>query len=168
MEAVKWDPFDKGHAGNKSLGLSTLVSAVIDGQGAVNGQVQRVDVFGYYTKPGVSRIFISTTEKTKLLTRWFVQGSSVFDIEVWECAVDMSAHLLAGLGRPKHANDGHFGLLVRLQAVIIPTQVRVISCWCGLVVVDAVESNPEPVHLDCVVQFPRRATRHGDMLSFFS
>lgn len=76
-----------------------------------------------------------------------VQGSSVLNVKVGECAMDVSAHLLTCLGRPKHTDDGHLGLLGRFCVRRVSAKPRVVSGWHRLVVVDAIESDAEHVHL---------------------
>lgn len=81
--------------------------------------------------------------------------------------MDVGAHLLPGLGRPKHADDGDFGLLGRLRETSIFAQLGVISGWRGLVVVDAVESDPEHVHFgDVFVESRRRRTERESRSPF--
>jgi hypothetical protein len=70
--------------------------------------------------------------------------------------MDVGAHLLPGLGRPEHADDGYLGLLLSLLEMGIFAQLGVISRWRGLVVVDAVQSDAEQVHLG--VESLRRLT----------
>jgi hypothetical protein len=106
----------------------------------------------------------------RLPTCGLVQGPSILNVEIGECAMDVGAHLLSGLGRPKHADDGDFGLLRGLRKMSIFAQLGVISGWRGLVVVDAVEPDPKHVHFDdvVVVESRRRTTERESKSPFLT
>lgn len=74
----------------------------------------------------------------------------IFDEQVGECAVDVGAHFLAGLGRAKHANDGHPRLPPCLGGSEVIAKLGIVYGGSGLVVVDAVQSKPEieRIHVD--------------------
>jgi hypothetical protein len=77
------------------------------------------------------------------LTRGLIQRPSILDVEVGECAMDVSAHLLPGLSRSEYADDRHFRLFGSLLEMGVFSQLGVISGWRGLIVVDAVQSDAE-------------------------
>jgi hypothetical protein len=66
--------------------------------------------------------------------------------------MDVSAHFLSRLSRSKDADDGHFGLLFSLQEMRVFAELGVISSWCGLILVDAVQPQAKHVHLDAIVE----------------
>ena len=61
--------------------------------------------------------------------------------------MDMSAHFLPGLRGSKDSNDGNFRQDIWLRRSLGPRQLRIEIRWGSLVVVNAVEPNPEKIHL---------------------
>jgi len=82
------------------------------------------------------------------LTCSLIEWPLIFDEQVGEYAVNVGAYFLARLGRAKHANDGHPRLLPCLGGPEVIAKLGVVVRGSGLVVVDAVESNPEYIHVD--------------------
>lgn len=60
--------------------------------------------------------------------------------------MNVGANFLTGLRGPKYSHDGNLGPLGSLRRPDIVAQLRVISRWLGLVMIDAVEPDPEQVH----------------------
>lgn len=86
----------------------------------------------------------------------------VLDVEIGECAVDVRADLLAGLGRAKDPDDGDLGLFGDVERADIVAQLRIIARRRCLVVIDAIQPDPEKVHagdsgpLNCTRRDDRR------------
>ena len=60
--------------------------------------------------------------------------------------MNVSADLLAGLGRAKDPNNGYFGTDTLFFGIVIERDLGVESRRRGLVVVDAIESDTKRVH----------------------
>lgn len=60
--------------------------------------------------------------------------------------MNMSTNFLTSLGRAKDSHHRKFGFLLDLRRMSIIPELRVILGWCGLVMVDAVQSHPKDIH----------------------
>lgn len=74
------------------------------------------------------------------------QTPIIFDIEIRECAMDMSAYLLTGFRRSEDPDDRYPRLLGQLGCTDIIAKLGVISRRDRLVVVYAVETYAEHIH----------------------
>ena len=78
----------------------------------------------------------------------------------------VSAHLLSRLGRSKNADDRDSGQFRSFGKMRVLAQLGVISGWCGLVVIDAVQADTKDIHLDEVDESARRKSERKKQSSF--
>jgi len=78
----------------------------------------------------------------------FVERSVILDKQVGKCTMNVGADFLAGLGRAKNTNDRHLRFFPELGRAEIIAKLRIVFRGVGLVLIDAVQSNPEYIHID--------------------
>jgi hypothetical protein len=81
-----------------------------------------------------------------LLTVLRQDWHGIGDEEIRKGAMNVSADFLARLGRAKDADDGDWRFFCEIRGLDAFAQTGIVSGRRGLVVVDAVEPDPEGVH----------------------
>ena len=128
--------------GDKGRLAVVQISSVAHSKRMIDREMQTVGV-GIHWAVLALRYF----GKMKILTVVRDQAPSILNVKIGECAVDMRANLLPCLSRPKDPDDGYLRRIFLLCLSSFSWYLRVELGWGALVVVDAVKSNAEDVHV---------------------